>query len=152
MSNKTIVVRMNPKHPGTMRRRAGFAFSKKPLAVEVNKDQEQAIRNDEWLLLVEKGLAKKDALKKKADKDKKEDQVDGEVNNTDPSDEDNQPLTPDDGVINDQNDDEVATPNFDKMNKAELVEALEKNGMKKGEDFDALANNADLKNLLLENL
>lgn len=127
MSKNTIVVRIHPRHPGQMRRRAGFTFGQKAEAIDVTPEQEQAIRKDEWLFIVTKGSAYTDAMKAYG----------ADVQ---------------DDVVEDEADDQVDADmkRIEKMTKAELIEALSQNGMTEGEDFDGSATKADLKNLLLE--
>lgn len=50
----TILVKVDPYHPTGVFYRAGFEFGAMPKAYKVTAEQEEAIRNERWLVVVEK--------------------------------------------------------------------------------------------------
>jgi len=162
---KKIVVRVSPSVQQGRRRRAGFVFDHKPSSVVVTKEQEELIKNDEFLLIVTKGLALEDGMKNAntSDKTASEDDAGDEVVNTDDSnngddagnDQGGPAATPAPEAVNlddDKADKKKAPLSFDELmqkSPKKLVKMLVGKGKVDGTDFDSKAAKESLVKLLL---
>lgn len=152
-----LVVRCkNTVHTG-VRRRAGFVFDDKPLAVEVTPEQKKMIEEDKYLIVVQAGNSIEQGIERmNRDKDQaatREQQAEAKTAVQEPSEPTADPKeeTGEEGKVEDPAKDPtqekttvINDSTLSRMKNTDIVKELEKKGLLAGEDFDPNAKKQDL--------
>lgn len=151
-----IVVKLHNGHPTGRMNRAGFEFlQNQPVAIDVTDEQLEIIKEDKMLQILDKktgGRWYEQAMEQLEGKKAKKKNAKPASDETEEDSEEEEEETEEDDEEEESDEGEEETGEGEKpisrMNKTELLAALEAKGKKAGIDFDAEAKNEELVKLL----